>query len=212
MKQPTMYSKEWSDDQVGNFMLAARNILNALPSSFTVSHQYTKGREDTPQRFAKMLMEMLEGELYTNDEIVELFKDKVFTEKTYLSTDCEFESIKCFSFCEHHLALMYDINIDIKILYSPDNDNHVKVVGLSKIPRICDLVCKRLQLQERITSDVHYIISSLLNVPIEVVVRGKHSCVSARGIKKDIVFTSKQTTPFKLPTVDIENGIAILKQ
>ena len=216
MTQPTMYSKEWSEDQIGNFMLAANNILNALPSSFTEPKigddiainkcGYTAGRKDTPQRFAKMLMEMLEGELYTNDEIVQLFKDKVFTEQTTNSIDCEFENVKCFSFCEHHLALMYDINIDIKILYSPDDNNRVKVVGLSKIPRICDLVCKRLQLQERITSDIHYIISSLLNVPIEVTVRGKHSCVSARGIKKDIVFTSKQATPI---TISQTNGIAI---
>ena len=64
------------------------------------------------------------------------------------------------------------------------------MIGLSKIPRFCDLVCKRLQLQERITTDIHYIITKLLDLPITVTVRGKHSCVSARGIKKDITFVS----------------------
>lgn len=204
-----MYSKQWNQEQMQLFANAAASILSALPSTFSPLTDTNgnkipvEGRKDTPQRFTKMLMEMLEGELYTNDEIVEMFKNKVFTEKTSHQMDCTFDNIKCFSFCEHHLALMYDISIDVKINYSPNN-NQVKVIGLSKIPRICDLVCKRLQLQERITTDIHYIISSLLNLPVEVTVRGKHSCVSARGIKKDITFISKMNSEGVLKQVSGE--------
>lgn len=199
-----MYDKQWNAEQIELFANAAVSILSALPSSFSTltdssgEKMPTEGRKDTPKRFAKMLMEMLEGELYTNDEIVEMFKSKVFTEKTDYDIDCTFNNIKCFSFCEHHLALMYDISIDVNIDYRTKEGSKVKVIGLSKIPRICDLVCKRLQLQERITTDIHYIITKLLDLPITVTVRGKHSCVSARGIKKDITFISSINSDNKM--------------
>lgn len=193
MKQPVLYEKEWSDEQRSAFENAAKSILYCLPSSLTApNNELVEGRQTTPQRFSKMMMEMLEGELYTNKEIIEMFKNKVFAQLSQCEVDCNFDDIKCFSFCEHHLALMYDLTVSIRILYTPDDNHYVKVIGLSKIPRICELVCKRLQLQERITADIHYILSHLLGLPIEVVVRGKHSCVSARGIKKDITFTSRQ--------------------
>lgn len=192
--------KQWSQQQVEYFMNGAMSILTALDSTFKSSplltvdgqkqQEIVDGRKDTPIRFARMMMEMLEGELYTDDEIVDLYKDKVFVERTNHKVECLWEDIKGFSFCEHHIALMYDITISISIDYDNIENDNIKVVGLSKIPRICDLVCKRLQLQERITTSIHYIISKLLGVPVIVTVRGKHSCVSARGIKKDITFTS----------------------
>lgn len=199
-----MYNKQWKAEQIDLFANAAVSILSALPSSFSPLTDKdgnkipVEGRKDTPQRFTKMLMEMLEGELYTNDEIVDMFKEKVFTQKAEHVINCDFHNIKCFSFCEHHLALMYDISIDVKIDYQPNEDGNVKVVGLSKIPRICDLVCKRLQLQERITTDIHYIISKLLGLPTIVTVKGKHSCVSARGIKRDITFVSQMNSDNEL--------------
>lgn len=192
--------KKWNQNQVDLFCNAAVSILSAIPSSFTEQvlldkdgneqKQVVEGRKDTPLRFAKMMMEMLEGELYTNDEIVELYKEKVFTQPTTHPLYCTWDDIHAFSFCEHHIALMYDIVINVQLDYDNIKDKNVKVIGLSKIPRICELVCKRLQLQERITADIEYIITKLLNLPVKVTVRGKHSCVSARGVKKDITFTS----------------------
>ena len=193
------YPKEWRNVQEAMFEKAADYILHALKSS-TISltgpddklqHVLVEGRKDTPKRFASMMMEMLEGELYTNDEIVDLFKDKVFTEHTTHSILCKFDKIKTFSFCEHHLALMYDLTITIEIDYNKVKNKKVKVIGLSKIPRICELVCKRLQLQERIATDIHYIVTKLLGLPLTVTIEGKHSCVSARGVKKDMIFTSQ---------------------
>lgn len=193
--------KKWSEEQVNLFANGGVSILSALKSTFadtvlldvdgSEKKEIVKERLDTPVRFAKMMMEMLEGELYTNDEIVEMFKDKVFITKTEHPIICKWDKIKTFSFCEHHIALMYDITIDVEVDYNNLKDNKINVIGLSKIPRICDLVCKRLQLQEKITSDIHYILTQLLHIPLTVTVEGRHSCVSARGAKKDIVFHSQ---------------------
>ena len=222
MTQSINQPKQWSEQQANLFAQGAVNILSALKSTFTDNVLYnTDGskkqqivdeRVDTPLRFAKMMMEMLEGELYTNDEIVDLYKDKVFITHTEYPIYCTWDKIKTFSFCEHHIALMYDITINVQIDYTNLQDRNVKVIGLSKIPRICDLVCKRLQLQEKITSDIHYIVQKLLGVPIIVTVEGKHSCVSARGAKKDIVFHSQikscdSNTIYKCTTTDDEQLI-----
>lgn len=58
------------------------------------------------------------------------------------------KNIEIFSYCEHHLALMYDMKVSVA--YIPRGN----VLGLSKIARIADMVGKRLQLQERIGSDI----------------------------------------------------------
>ena len=74
---------------------------------------------------------------------------------------------------------MYDMTVDIA--YRPNG----KVIGLSKLARIADMVAKRLQLQERITNDILEIVSKITNSKdVYVRVKGCHSCVSARGIKK----------------------------
>ncbi len=88
------------------------------------------------------------------------------------------KDIEIFSYCEHHMALMYDMKANIA--YIPNG----KVIGLSKIVRVCDMVGKRLQLQERIGQDIADIISEITGSDdIGVVIEGKHSCVNARGIK-----------------------------
>ena len=97
---------------------------------------------ETPRRVAKYWTELLEGELYTNDEIAAMY-DKQFslptTNNMVVLTD-----IPIFSHCIHHLALMFDMKVHVA--YIPKD----RVIGLSKIPRIVDMVAKRLQLQERI--------------------------------------------------------------
>jgi GTP cyclohydrolase I len=133
------------------------------------------GLEETPLRAAKMLVEMFEGLGYSNDEIAGLhgttFKDPG-TEMVLI------KDIGCFSFCEHHFALMY--NMKAHIAYIPRG----RVIGLSKVARIVDLVCKRFQLQERIASDIAYILEEVLNTAdIMVVIEGEHSCMTARGIR-----------------------------
>lgn len=144
---------------------------------------------ETPKRVAKMYEEIFEGELYTNDEIAEMFdKTFEFTPSTIDgpgSSVVVVKNIETFSMCEHHMALMYDMNITVA--YIPVE----RVLGLSKIPRICELVCKRLQLQERIGQDIGEIISSITGTSdVAVLIDAKHSCVGARGIKKQNTVTS----------------------
>ena len=87
--------------------------------------------------------------------------------------------IEIFSVCEHHLALMYDMKVTVA--YIPNK----KLLGLSKVARICDMVGKRLQLQERIGRDIAEIMQKVTDSEdIAVLIQGKHSCMTMRGIKK----------------------------
>jgi len=89
------------------------------------------------------------------------------------------KDIEVFSYCEHHLALMY--NMKVNVAYIPNG----KVIGLSKIARVADMVSKRLQLQERIGSDIAEVISLITgSEDVAVVIEGSHACMTARGIKK----------------------------
>lgn len=150
-----------------------------------------EGLKDTPERVAKMYQEVFEGMNYTNAEIAEIF-NKTFED------DLEFESesddmivvkdIDIFSYCEHHMALMYDMKVTVA--YIP----HGKVIGLSKIARIADMVGKRLQLQERIGTDIADIMTIVTgSEDIAILIEGCHSCMSARGIKKTNAKTFSST-------------------
>lgn len=134
------------------------------------------GLIETPKRVAKMYAEVFEGMRYTNDELAEMF-NKCFEESS--GNLVVIEDIPIFSYCEHHMALMY--NMKVSVGYIPNG----KVIGLSKVARIADMVGKRLQLQERIGTDISYILKKILNTEdVIVVIEGEHSCMTARGIKK----------------------------
>lgn len=135
-----------------------------------------EGLIETPDRVARMYDEVFEGMRYTNDEIAEMF-NKCF-ENAGSNDLVLVKDIEVFSYCEHHLALMY--NMKCHVGYIPNG----KVIGLSKIARICDMVAKRLQLQERICADIAEIIQKVCGTEdVIVVVEGEHSCMTARGIK-----------------------------
>lgn len=136
-----------------------------------------EGLKDTPKRVAKMYQEVFEGMCYTNAEIAKKF-DKCF-EDTTTGDLVVIEKIPVFSYCEHHMALMYDMTVSVG--YIPNG----KVIGLSKVARIADMCAKRLQLQERIGTDIYEVLSLILGTEdIIVVIEGCHSCMTARGIKK----------------------------
>ena len=151
-----------------------------------------EGLIDTPKRVAKMYEEVFEGMNYTNEEIADMF-NKTFAldrlEEESENVECKSQNgnsdmvvvkdIDIFSYCEHHLALMYDMKVTVA--YIPKG----RVIGLSKIARIADMVSKRLQLQERIGSDIADIMHMVTGAKdIAVFIEGCHSCMSARGIKK----------------------------
>ena len=155
-----------------------KNILIALGDD-----PEREGLKGTPDRVARMYEEVFEGMCYTNDEIAQMF-DKCF-EDTTTGNLVIVGDIPIFSYCEHHIALMYDMTVDVG--YIPKG----KVIGLSKIARIADMVGKRLQLQERIGSDIAEILTKVLGTEdVAVRISGRHSCMTARGIKKPSITTT----------------------
>lgn len=145
-----------------------------------------EGLKKTPSRVARMCDELFEGMTHSNHEIAEMFNTCFEDVKT---GDLVVESnIPIHSFCEHHLMMMYDMSVAIG--YIPNG----KVIGLSKLARISDMVGKRLQLQERIGSDIADILHEILNTnDIIVVIQGKHGCMTARGIKSREAITRTAT-------------------
>ena len=88
------------------------------------------------------------------------------------------------------MALMYDMKVSVA--YLPGE----RVLGLSKLARIADMAAKRLQLQERIGSDIAEIIQMAADTPdVAVLITANHSCMTARGIRKPSAKTV--TTTFR---------------
>lgn len=143
-----------------------------------------EGLRDTPKRVAQMYSEVFAGMNYTNHDIAQMF-GKTFEEN--MEDDggerpgrvVVMKDIDMFSYCEHHMALMYDMKATVA--YIPRG----KVIGLSKIARVCDMVGRRLQLQEKIGRDIADIITEITDSEdVAVTIEACHSCVTARGIKK----------------------------
>lgn len=146
--------------------------------------------EETPLRFVKMLCDMTSYSNISNNEIADMV-NKIFplNSQTNSKNVVIVKNIDAFSMCEHHVALMYDMKISVA--YIPTEF----VLGLSKIVRMVDMVCKRLQLQERISSDIIEIMKILTKTEdVAVMIKAKHSCVTARGINN--VASETVTTSF----------------
>ena len=150
-----------------------------------------EGLRDTPKRVAKMYEEVFAGMTLSNDEIAQLF-GTTFDEEDMVeqsSNRCVIvRDIPIFSYCEHHLALMY--NMKVSVAYLPKE----KMIGLSKIARIADMVGRRLQLQERIGEEIAEIVEKITESDaIIVMIHGEHSCMTSRGIKKPGTLTTTIT-------------------
>ena len=137
-----------------------------------------EGLKETPARVARMYEEVFEGIQYSNDDIAEMF-NKTFSADSEGANDMVIvKDIDIFSYCEHHMALMYDMKV--AIAYMPKG----RVIGISKLARIADMVGKRLQLQERIGSDIADVMMKATgSEDVAVIIEAKHSCLTARGIK-----------------------------
>lgn len=151
-----------------------RGILEALGED-----PQREGLLETPQRVAKMYEEVFAGMAYSNHELAQMF-GKTFEAppKSGVESVVAVKDISVFSFCEHHMALMYDMHVNVA--YVPKD----RVIGLSKIARICDMAAKRLQIQERLGQDIAEILMEATGSPdVGVVITGTHSCMTARGIR-----------------------------
>jgi len=147
-----------------------------------------EGLKETPRRVAGMFEEVFEGIAYSNHEIAEMFGKTFEEEENNSQTAVVMKDITVFSYCEHHMALMYDMTVNVA--YIPKG----RVLGLSKIARICDMASKRLQLQERLGRDIAEIISEATgSEDVGVKIVGSHSCMTARGIRNASSKTETRT-------------------
>jgi GTP cyclohydrolase I len=163
-----------------------------------------EGLKDTPKRVASMYGEIFKGMSYTNHEIVEMF-NTTFEEDLYINENANdivfMKDIEIFSHCEHHLALMY--NMKVAIAYVPNR----KIIGLSKIARIADMAGRRLQLQERIGSDIAEILHKITDSEdVAVIIQGEHGCMTTRGIEKPGTKTITTTLRGRFNTDPILNN------
>ena len=161
--------------------------VRKLLSCFNVDTEEREGMEETPKRVIKMLEEVWAYEGVSNAEIAKKFG------KAFSTDDTEdlvvFKDIECFSYCEHHLALIYDMKVSVA--YLPWNN---RVIGLSKIARIVEACCSRLQLQERIGADIVDVMQRIVGYNVIVKIEAKHSCMTARGIKNTGAKTTTVST------------------
>ncbi len=132
-----------------------------------------EGLVRTPQRVAKSYGELLSGYRMDPKELINEAIFDVAYDQMVIVRDIEF-----YSMCEHHMLPFMG---RAHVAYIPSD----KVIGLSKIPRIVDLFSKRLQVQERMTTQIADYLDVVLNPQgVAVVVEGLHMCMMLRGVKK----------------------------
>jgi GTP cyclohydrolase I len=135
--------------------------------------------QQTPERVAKMYLEMFHGLREGAEPKVTTFPN----EEGYHHMVIEKE-IPFYSMCAHHFVPFYG---HAHIAYIPETE----VVGLSKLPRILEFYAKRPQLQERLTEQVaEFLWSSLEPQGVMVVIEARHLCVEMRGVKKTGAMTT----------------------
>jgi GTP cyclohydrolase I len=127
----------------------------------------------TPERIRRMYAELTDGYRTDPDALINGATFDVDYDEMVVVRDIEF-----FSLCEHHLLPFYG---RAHVGYLPKG----RVIGLSKIPRIVDMYAHRLQVQERMTTQVaDYLMDRLAPKGVGCVIEGTHLCTMMRGVKK----------------------------
>ncbi len=133
-----------------------------------------EGLADTPRRVAEMYRELFSG--ISEDATREL---KVGYELGHREMVI-LKDIPFYSMCEHHLLPFYGV---VHIGYIPNEDG--RVVGISKLARVVEIIAKRPQVQERMATEIaDAIVSGLKPGGVAVVIQAEHLCMVMRGIKK----------------------------
>jgi GTP cyclohydrolase I len=146
---------------------AVREIIRAVGED-----PEREGLRDTPRRVAEMYAEVFSGLQHDPQEVLRVGFE-VGHQEMVLVRDIPF-----YSMCEHHFLPFHGV---AHVGYIPNG----RVVGLSKLARALEIVARRPQLQERLTSQLaDAIMSSLEPAGVGVVVRAEHLCMTMRGIKK----------------------------
>jgi GTP cyclohydrolase IA len=162
------------------------------------------GREGllaTPHRVAKSLRFLTSGYRQDVDKVLNGALFDVCYDEMVIVKD-----IEVFSLCEHHLLPFFG---RCHVAYIPSN----KVIGLSKLPRLVDVFARRLQVQERLTTEIAYtIMDKIRPLGVGVVIEAKHLCMIMRGVEKQnsIAVTSAMLGAFRDDRKTREEFLALL--
>jgi len=147
---------------------AVREILKAVGEN-----PNRKDLRDTPKRVAKMYEEILGGMNKDPEKELEVFLEQNHDEIVLV------KDIPLYSLCEHHLLPFIG---KAHVAYIPQGN---RVTGLSKLARVVDILSRRLQVQERLTTQIADVIMKKLKPQgCMVVIEAEHLCMSMRGVKK----------------------------
>lgn len=162
--EKTFHLPGWSDNAADRLKAAAEGFLKDLNGSLDDPSQ--KG---TPERWAKMMMELTRGHV---------FKFTTFpNEKKYDEMVIQV-GIPFYSLCEHHLIPFFGT---VAIGYIPGKE----LVGLSKLARTVQMFARRLQVQERMTTQIaDFLMKELKPKGVGVIIQARHLCMEMRGIEK----------------------------
>jgi GTP cyclohydrolase I len=132
-----------------------------------------EGLVDTPERVRKAMQFLTKG---YNEDPEALLKGALFTvnyDEMVIVKD-----IEMFSLCEHHMLPFFG---KVHVAYIPNG----RVLGLSKIPRLIELFSRRLQIQERLTTQIAETIQKVIEPQgVGVVIEARHLCMMMRGVEK----------------------------
>jgi GTP cyclohydrolase IA len=131
------------------------------------------GLRRTPERMERSMLYLTKGYQESPDEtLLGAMFDVAYNEMVIV------KDIEMFSLCEHHLLPFFG---KVHVAYVPQG----RVIGLSKIPRLVDIFARRLQVQERLTTQIAEAIGSAINpLGVGVVVEARHLCMMMRGVEK----------------------------
>lgn len=147
---------------------AVRMIIDAIGDDIT-----REGLQETPRRVADMYADIFDGIGREPKDVIKIFKAEEHDEMVIL------KDIPFYSVCEHHMLPFLG---KAHIAYIPKKN---KLLGLSKLARVVELFAKRLQLQERLTSQIaNTIMETIEPLGVIVIVEAEHLCMTMRGVKK----------------------------
>jgi GTP cyclohydrolase I len=176
---------------------AIREILEAIGEN-----PKRKDLLDTPKRVAEMYEEIFSGIQKDPAGELEVVLDQKYEEIILL------KNIPLYSICEHHLLPFIG---KAHIAYIPGQG---RVSGLSKIARVADMLARRLQVQERLTTQIAEIIMAKLRpLGVMVVIEAEHLCMSMRGVQKPgtVTVTSAVRGIFKKNVKTRSEALALMK-
>lgn len=172
---PEVITEPQSPVSEAEMMQAVRTLLLGLGED-----PDREGLRDTPKRVVKALKFLTSGYQQSLDE---LLNGAVFHENA--NEMVLIRDIDIFSSCEHHILPIIG---RAHVAYIPNG----KVIGLSKIARICEMYARRLQVQERLTAQIADALQGLLQPQgVAVVIEATHMCMVMRGVEKPGSWTSK---------------------